>query len=63
MAEIIDNVREKLDWLADKILDWLSGSSKSRLGEVKAKVPDLRKIIEDSMSQDVPQSGPSCDRH
>lgn len=62
MADILEHVRDKLDWLADEILDRLTGSRKYRLQEVKAQVPDARKIAGSRKAHHLPPAGPSCGR-
>ncbi len=63
MTDIVEYVHEKLDWVADKILDLLTGSSRYRLREVKAQVPDVRKIVGSRRAHRLPPSGPSCGRY
>ncbi|MGA2402728.1 MAG: hypothetical protein ABSG91_13650 [Syntrophobacteraceae bacterium] len=63
MPEILEYVREKLDWAAGRILELLTGSSGYRVQEVKARVPDVRKVADSRQAQRLPPSGLPCDRY
>ena len=63
MTDTLEYVREKLDWAADKILEFLTGLSGYKLREVKIRVPNTRRIVEARPARRLPRSGPACDRY
>ena len=63
MTEIMEYVREKLDWAASRILELLTGSSGYKLGEVKVRVPDVREVVDARQAQRFPPAGSPCDRY
>jgi len=63
MPEILEYVREKLDWMAGRILELLTGLSGYRLGEVKARVPDVRRVADARLAPRLPPSCSPCDRY
>ena len=63
MTEIMEYMREKLDCAADRILELLKGSSGYKLGEMKVRVPDVRKVVDARQVKRFPSSGPLCDRY
>ena len=63
MPDILEYVREKLDWMAGRILELLTGLTEYRLGEVKARVPEARRIAGARPGLRLPPSGPTCDRY
>jgi hypothetical protein len=63
MTEIMEYVREKLDWAAGRILELLTGSSGYKLEEVKVQVPDVREVVDARQAQRLPPDGPPCDRY
>lgn len=63
MMTISEYMREKLDWAADRIVELLRGPSGYKLGEVKVRVPDVRKVFDARQAQRFPPAGPTCDRY
>jgi hypothetical protein len=63
MPEISEYVREKLDWVAGRILELLTGLGGYKLGEVKARVPDVRRVADARLALRLPPSGAPCDRY
>ena len=63
MVDILENLREKFDRIADRILELLTGLSGYKLREVKARVPATRKIVDARFARRLPRSGPTCDRY
>lgn len=60
---ILEDVREKLDWAADRIVELLTGSSGYKVQEVKARIPDVRQVLDARHAQRLPPPGPPCDRY
>ena len=56
-------MREKLDWAADRIVELLTGSSGYYVQEVKARIPDVRQVVDARHAQRLPPTGPPCDRY
>jgi hypothetical protein len=63
MMTILEYMREKLDWAADRILELLTGSSGYKVQEVKVWVSDVRKVVDARQAKRFPPSGPPCDRY
>ncbi len=63
MPDILRYVREKLDWAAGRILELLTGLSGYRPGEVRARVPDVRRAADPGPATRIPPSRDLCDRH
>ncbi len=63
MPDIVEYVHEKLDRLADRILELLTGLSGYRMREVKARIPEVRKITDARLARRLGGSGPTCDRY
>ncbi len=63
MPEILEYVREKFDWVAGRILELLTGLSGYKPGEVKARVPDVRRVADPRLAPRLPLSGAPCDRY
>jgi hypothetical protein len=63
MPEILEYVREKLDWAAGRILELLTGLGGYKLGKVKERVPDVRRIADARLAPRLPPSGAPCDRY
>ena len=63
MPDIVEYVREKLDWVAGRILELYTGLTGYKLGEVKARVPDVRRVAGARRDLRLPPSGPPCDRY
>ena len=63
MLEIIEYLHEKLDWAADRIVELLTGSSGYYVQEVKARIPDVRQVVDARHAQRLRPSGLPCDRH
>ncbi len=63
MPEISEYVREKLDWVAGRILELLTGSGGYKLGEVKVRVPEVRRVADARLAPRLPRSGGPCDRY
>ena len=55
-------MREKLDW-TDRIVELLTGASGYKLQEVKARIPDVREVVDARQAQRLPPAGPPCDRY
>jgi hypothetical protein len=60
---ILEYMREKLDWAADRIVELLTGSSGYNVQEVKAQIPDVRQVVDARHDQRLPPTGPPCDRY
>jgi hypothetical protein len=56
-------MREKLDWLAGRILELYTGLTGYKPAEVKARVPDVRRVAGARRDLRLPPSGPPCDRY
>lgn len=63
MPEITEYVQEKLDWIADKVREFLTGSGGYRVREVREPVPDVRKVLRDRLAQPVSPSDAPCDKY
>jgi len=63
MPEILEYVREKLDWVAGRILELLTGLSGYRPGEAKERVPDVRRVADARLAPRLPPSGSPCGRY
>jgi len=63
MMTILEYMREKLDWAADRIVELLTGSSGYKVQEVKARIPDVRQVVDARHAQRLPPTGPPCDRY
>ncbi|HIJ69299.1 MAG TPA: hypothetical protein HPP81_11540 [Deltaproteobacteria bacterium] len=63
MPEIVEYVREKLDWVAGRILELFTGLTGLKLEEVKARVPEVRRVADARPDLRLPPSGPTCDRY
>ncbi|MGA2025985.1 MAG: hypothetical protein ABSH17_02820 [Syntrophobacteraceae bacterium] len=63
MLEILEYVREKLDWVTGRILERFTGLTGFKLEEVKVRVPDVRRVAGARPDLRLPPSGPSCDRY
>jgi hypothetical protein len=63
MPDILEYVREKLDWVSGRILELLTGLTEYRLGEVKARVPEARRVAGIRPDLRFPPSGHTCDRY
>jgi hypothetical protein len=57
MPDIFEYVREKFDGLADRILELLTGSKVYRVGEMKERVPDIRRTLAARLSKRLPPPG------
>ena len=62
MMHIVEYVQEKLDGVADRILELLTGLHKHKVREVRVRVPDVRKVIGTRPARHFPPSAPPCDR-
>ena len=60
---ISEYMREKLDWAADRIVELLTGSGGYKVQEVKARIPDVRQVVEARYARRLPPAGPPCDRY
>jgi hypothetical protein len=63
MTTILEYVREKLDWAADRIVELLTGSSGYKVREVKERIPDVRQVVNARHVQRLSSFGLPCDRH
>lgn len=63
MTEIIEFVREKLDWAAGRIREFLTGSNGYKLGEEKVRLPDVGKVVDARHTQRFPPADSPCDRY
>jgi hypothetical protein len=63
MMTILEYMREKLDWAADRILELLTGLRGYRVQEVQVRVQDVRKVIDARQATCFPPAGPPCDRY
>ena len=63
MADLLEYMHEKLDRAVDMILEFLTGSSGYKVREVKVRVANPRRIVEDRLARRLPRSGPTCDRY
>jgi hypothetical protein len=62
MPEILEYARDKLDWVKGRILELLTGLSGYKLGEVKARVPDVPGVAGARLAPRLPPSSGPCDR-
>jgi hypothetical protein len=62
MMMILEYMHAKLDWAADRIVEFLTGSSGYKVQEVKARIPDVRQVVDSRDAQRLPPSGLPCDR-
>jgi hypothetical protein len=63
MTEIIEFVREKLDWGAERIREFFTGSNGYKLGEEKVWLPDVGKVVDARHIQRFPPADSPCDRY
>jgi len=64
MPDIFEYLREKFDGLAERILELLTGSAIYRVGEMKERVPDIRRTLAARLSNRLPTPGVGrCDRY
>ena len=63
MPEMLEYVREKLYRLEGKIVELLTGLNGYKLGEVKARVPDVRRVADARLAPRLPPSDSPCDRY
>ena len=63
MPEILEYVSDKLDWMAGRILELFTVLTGFKLEEVKARVPEVRRVAGARPNLRRPPSGPSCDRY
>jgi hypothetical protein len=63
MMTILEYMREKLDWAADRIVELLTGSSGYKVQEVKVRIPDVRQVIAARQAQRLQPYVLPCDRH
>ena len=63
MMTILEYMREKFDWAADRIVELLTGASGYKLQEVKARIPNVWQVVDARQAQRFPSSGPLCDRY
>lgn len=62
MTDTVKYVQEKLNGVADRILELLTGLRKYKVREVRVRVPDVRKSVDTRPAKHFPPSGPPCDR-
>jgi len=63
MMTILEYLRAKLDRAADRIVELLTGSSGYKVQEVKARISDVRQVLDSRHAQRLPPSGFPCDRY
>ena len=63
MPTILEHVREKLNWAADRIVELLTGSSGYKVRAVKARIANVRQVVEARRAQRPQPSGLRCDRY
>jgi len=63
MLEILEYLHEKLDRALDRIAELLTGSKVYRVREVKARVPDVRRIADARLAKRLQSPVLPCDRH
>ncbi len=63
MQEIWEYLHEKLDRAADRIAELLTGSRVYRVRKVRARAPDVRRIVDARQAKRLHPSGLPCDRH
>ncbi len=63
MPDISEYVREKLAWVEGRILKLITGLSGYELGEVKARVTDVRRVADARLVPRFPPSDSPCDRY
>ncbi|MGO9415916.1 MAG: hypothetical protein ACLP51_12365 [Syntrophobacteraceae bacterium] len=63
MPETLEYMREKIDWVAGRILELFTGLTGFKLGEVKERIPDVRRVAGARPDLRRPPSGPRCDRY
>lgn len=63
MTDILEYAREKLNQVADRILELLTGSGGYRLREVRERIPDVRSVVAARRAKRFPPSGSACDRY
>ena len=62
MTMLIEYLREKLDGVAGRILELLTGLGKYKLREVRERVPQVRRVPAHRPVRHFPHLGPPCDR-
>ena len=63
MPDISEYIREKLAWVEGRILKLITGISGYELGEVKARVADVRRVADARLAPRFPPSDSPCDRY
>ncbi len=63
MPDILEYMREKFDWVAGRILELFTGLTGFTLGEVKERIPEVRRVAGPRPDLRLPPSGPTCDRY
>ncbi len=63
MPEILEYLKEKIDWAAGRITELLTGSSVYRLREVKARDTDVRRMVDARQAKRLQPPVLPCDRH
>ena len=63
MMTILEYMREKLDWAADRIVERLTGSNGYKVQEEKARIPNVRQVVDAHHAQRLLPSGLPCDRY
>ena len=61
--EIIESVREKLDWLAGKILERFTGLKEFTLKKENVRSRDIKRIAGVRVARRFRSSGIPCDRY
>jgi hypothetical protein len=63
MMTIFEYMRGKLDWAVDRIAELLTRSKVYKVQEVKARIPNVRQVVDARQAGRFPSSGPVCDRY
>jgi hypothetical protein len=63
MPDILEYMREKLDWVEGRILELVTGLRGYKLVEVKARVSDVRRVAGPRPAPRFPSSNSPCDRY
>ncbi len=63
MPDILEYMREKLDWVEGRILELVTGLRGYKPVEVKARVSDVRRVTGPRLAPRFPSSNSPCDRY
>jgi hypothetical protein len=64
MQEIIESLMEKITWVADGIVELLTGHTNHKLQEARERIPDYRRVaLVYSRLRRLPPSRFTCNRY